>query len=553
MTPGSSNFLPLDFATWAPGAQAVTLGLATFVQEDLPTVTAAVLAGTGRLSWIVGFLGCFLGIWMGDALLYLLARGFGRPLLNFAWARRMATPAIVARSERWFVERGTWLLISSRFVPGTRLPTYLAAGFLRVPFGRFLLVTGTAVAIWTAAIFALAHVVGAELSGWLERWNHRGWILPVFILLAFLGLQLAGRLLRSNAARGCRAAAGRWLRWEFWPPWLFYLPVVVRYAQLALKYRGLTLPSAANPGIATGGLVGESKFATLSELSRTSPEFTAESWLLVEGSAPQRLAVLRQLCIDHALPIPFILKPDVGQRGMGVKLIRDFEEARAYLQQTGSPVVVQRYVPGPLEVGVYYYRFPHEARGRIFSITEKIFPILTGDGQHTVEELIWQDERARFMAGHYLSRFARRRHEVLSAGKTLRLVEAGNHAQGCIFRDGSRLATPELEARMDELSQRLNGFFIGRYDLRFTSEDDLRSGRNFQILELNGAAAEATNIYDARTSLWAAYRTLFRQWELVFAIGAANRAQGVASTPPLELVRIWRSASQLIASYPAAD
>ncbi|HRI13010.1 MAG TPA: VTT domain-containing protein [Verrucomicrobiota bacterium] len=562
MTPESSAWLPLNFAEWMPITQASTLGLATFVQEDVPTITAALLAGGGRLAWSAGFFGCFLGIWLGDALLYLLARGFGRPLLRFGWAQRLATPESVARSEQWFAERGAWLLVSSRFVPGTRLPTYLAAGFLRLPFSRFLLVTGSAVAVWTLAIFGLAHIFGAQLTGWMQRWNHGAWLLPVIVIAAVAGLHFIRRLERINHARRFGATVGRWRRWEFWPPWLFYLPVAGRYLLLALKYRGVSLPSAANPGIVTGGLVGESKFATLRELFRTSPEVTAEAWFLPASESKTwnstfeieaRLASLRRLCAKHHIAFPLVLKPDLGQRGLGVKLIQSFEEADAYLRHTRAAVVVQRYAAGPGEVGIFYYRFPHEAHGQIFAVTEKIFPTLTGDGVHTIEELIWKDPRARFVADRYLTRFAVRRREVLAPGETLRLVEAGNHAQGCIFRDGSRLLTPELAQRIDEISQRLPGFFIGRYDLRFGSEDDLRAGRNFQILELNGASAEATSIYDARNSLWAAYRTLFRQWELVFAIGAANRSRGARSTSIPELWRAWRNAKRLFASYPLAD
>ena len=138
-------------------------------------------------------------------------------------------------------------------------------------------------------------------------------------------------------------------------------------------------------------------------------------------------------------------------------------------------------------------------------------------------------------------------------GEELKLVEAGNHAQGCIFRDGMRFGTPELAARMDGISCKLRGFFVGRYDIRFASEDDLRAERNFQIIELNGAASEATSIYDARNSFWSAYRTLFRQWDLLFAIGAANRARGAATTRVAHVWPAWRSYSAQAATYPSAD
>src|SRR5881394_4522721 len=189
MTDPASVWLPFGFQEWAPAVQSVTLALLTFVQEDVPTVSAALLAAAGRLGWAAGFLGCFLGIWIGDALLYWLARGLGRPLLERGWTRRYFDRAAVARSEGCFAQRGTWLLLSSRFVPGTRLPTYLAAGFLRLPFGRFLAVTGTAVAVWTIAIFALGHALGPELLRWLRRWNSGGGVILSAVAVAVLGIR----------------------------------------------------------------------------------------------------------------------------------------------------------------------------------------------------------------------------------------------------------------------------------------------------------------------------------------------------------------------------
>jgi hypothetical protein len=182
-----------------------------------------------------------------------------------------------------------------------------------------------------------------------------------------------------------------------------------------------------------------------------------------------------------------------------------------------------------------------------------VFPHITGDGKSTVSELIWQDQRARFMADKYLARLNARRDEVLPAGESLKLGMTGNHAQGCIFRDGMPMCTLELVERMDSISQKLTGFNIGRYDVRYENLDDLQAGKNFQIIELNGAASEATSIYDARNSLFNAYRQLFRQWELVFAIGAANRRRGCVPLGLSMFWHHWRNYHIQAATYPAAD
>ncbi|MEI6078258.1 MAG: VTT domain-containing protein [Verrucomicrobiota bacterium] len=536
---------------WLPFWKAAGFFFATFVLEDAAAIGAGLLLAAGQISWPAAFIACFLGIWLGDAGLYALARFAGRQWFDRSSLRKYA--AKVTDSEKWFAQSGCTILILSRAVPGARLPTFLAAGFLRVPAGRFLFITGTAAFVWTFLILYLAQTFGAQVIKWMSQYKSGSlWLFGMGLFL-FLTIQMIRRLF-LNFNR--RPVASRWLRlthWEFWPPWLFYPPVILYYLWLAIKYRGAMLPTVSNPGIFSGGIVGESKMVTLNDLMQRSPEFTAEAELLAGESATARLISLREICARRNIGYPFIMKPDLGQRGAGIKLIHTELQAQTYLQETGAGLLVQRFAEGPHEVGIYYYRFPHEARGRIFAITEKVFPVVIGDGKSTLAELIWQDDRARFMAEKYLKRLGARQNEVLASNKAQPLVLAGNHAQGCIFRDGSRLNTPALEQRIDEISRKVSGFYIGRYDIRFACEEDLRAGTNLQIIELNGAAAEATSIYDARNSLWSAYRTLFRQWDLVFAIGAENRRRGCVPMTVLECWRAWRNYTALAATYPTAD
>jgi len=540
-----------DVAEWMPLWQAAGFFCATFILEDVATVGAGLLLATGAVTWPTAFFACFLGIWMGDAGLYALARFGGRRWFERSPLRRFS--GRVATSERWFGDRGTPILVFSRLVPGARLPTYLAAGFLRWPLSKFLWVTGAASFVWTLLVLILVQSVGAPLLDWLGEFKRGSWAVLAVLLALWGALHLIRSGFRKVDFRRLGVRLGRWRHWEFWPAWAFYPPVALHCLWLAVKHRGFTLPTVANPGIFTGGMIGESKMATLRELMQSSPEFTAEAELLSGASAEERLASLRAICARRGLGYPFILKPDIGQRGAGIKLVRNEGQAEAYLRQTTAPLLVQRYVPGPHEVGIFYYRFPSEPQGHIFAITEKDFPVLTGDGRSTLEALVWRDPRARFMADKYLARLESRRSEVLPAGETVRLVEAGNHAQGCIFRDGMHLCTPQLLERIDAISKGVPGFNIGRYDIRYSELSSLQAGLDFQIIELNGAASEATSIYDARHSLLDAYRVLFRQWDLVYGIGAANRSLGHQPAALWPVWRTWREYSRASESYPPAD
>src|SRR5437773_727481 len=382
--------------------------------------------------------------------------------------------------------------VAGRFVPGWRLPTYLAAGLLSMPVTRFALVTAFGALLWIGGIFIIAKLLGAPA---LLRFSSVQGKIAVII---FVGLVLAATLFAFRRLRWAAVAgvgdsghAGglpieinrdhrsrlqlpacirRWMHWEFWPAWLFYIPVGVYYVWLAIRHRSLTIPTSANPGIATGGFVGESKLEILDQLRRRSPQFTAEAFLIEGRTTTDRLLCLHRICCQQKIALPFILKPDVGQRGNGVRLIQSMRAALEYLQSVDAPVIVQRYVAGPREAGVFYYRFPHQSRGHIFAITEKIFPTITGDGIHTVGELIRTDLRAALMARTYLRRFAHRRSEILSVGEVLKLVETGNHAQGCIFRDGGHLRTDALERVIDNITRNVPGFLVVRYDIRNDNE-----------------------------------------------------------------------------------
>ena len=220
-----------------------------------------------------------------------------------------------------------------------------------------------------------------------------------------------------------------------------------------------------------------------------------------------------------------------------MRVARCAAEVEAYSGACAEPFLVQRYHPGPFEAGLFYYRFPGEPRGHILSITDKCFPVVVGDGRSTLEQLIAGHPRFRLQADVFLARHTSQRTRVLAAGEAFQLAQAGNHSKGTMFRDGERLRTPALESAVDAIAQAYPGFYIGRFDVRYSDVDGFRAGRDLHIVELNGATAEPTDLYDPSHSLLEAWRRLARQWQLVCAIGARNRAAGAPATP---LSRLWQ-------------
>jgi len=504
------------------------------VLEDLAVLSAALLAlnRTVSLPWAAG--SSFAGIWFGDLGLYWLALRYGRPVLDVPWLKHILGKKVdLNRSERWFQSHGVAAIVVSRVIPGTRLPTYLAAGLLKVPAASFLTITAAACAIWVAVLFTLSYQFGTTVVSRFELFRSDAALLTTVLAAGVLIWKLVQRI-------ECK----KLLRWEFWPAGVFYVPVAIKYLLLAIKYRSFALPTLANPGMYTGGMIGESKFETLSAMARVYPNLVPETQFVQPENAEHYIGLL-----DY----PVVFKPDVGQRGFGFKIVRSADEARFYFKHFAHNTLIQKYVPGPFEAGIFYYRFPGESHGRIFAITEKIFPVIVGDGMHTLEELILRDPRAELVADTYLTRFAADRARVLEAGESFRLVEAGNHCQGAIFLDGERLRSVELEKRIDAISKAIPGFFVGRYDIRYASEDAICAGEEFQIIELNGASSEATAIYDPRNSLWCAYRTLFRQWEIVFAIGNENRRRGMSVTSLTTIWRNWIRYQRQVALQPLSD
>ncbi len=324
-------------------------------------------------------------------------------------------------------------------------------------------------------------------------------------------------------------------------PYAFYL---------TLRYGGLMLPTIANPGLDGSGLTGESKTEMLNLLGPVGrahlPPFVTIS------TGPKMLEEAARAMEAAGLSFPVVVKPDIGRRGFGVRTVRTSLDLAEHLRKfpSGVRLLIQRYASGPCEAGLFYLRMPREDRGRILSLTIKHFPEVIGDGESTLRKLILRDDRAPAFADVYFKRNRKVLDRVIPFGESHPIVSVGNHVRGAAFVDGSAHVTPALEQVFDAIAREVPGFFVGRFDVRYSSLEELKRGEGFAIVEYNGAGGEPTHIWDPRTSIVETYAGLLGHLRYLYVLGAENRARGARPMAFRTLVRRYLDELRLLESYP---
>ena len=357
--------------------------------------------------------------------------------------------------------------------------------------------------------------------------------------------------------------SGRTTSWfEFWPGWLFYLPIYFHWIIMILKYRRTGYPVIANPRFPLGGMVEDSKISVFRQLTghalaMTSPfaYFKTATDEDLDTRLDKDVAAGKAALKAAGMRWPLIAKPDVGCRGQGVRRIRTDDAFREWLREypSGEDVVLQEIVTFEAEAGVFYIRLPGDEKGFIFSLTLKYFPWVTGDGISTLEELIMADPRAGKLPHMYLPKHADKLDMVLKEGENFRLVHTGAHIKGTIFRNGNPWITPAMAAEFDRIADDIPDFAFGRFDVRFRDIDLLQQGKDFKVLEINGASSEATHIWDRHTTLRHAWYVMWKQYDYLWECGARFARRGWKAPNGFGLLKDLYTEKKKTGTYPAPD
>ncbi|SHF00474.1 ATP-grasp domain-containing protein [Chryseobacterium takakiae] len=335
----------------------------------------------------------------------------------------------------------------------------------------------------------------------------------------------------------------RLIHWEFWPMWAVYLPCIVYYFWISLKSRSFGFFRAVNPAIVHGGMTLEDK----NFVNRLLPQnYRAKSFLI---ECETNLQEIESIIRKNGLEYPVILKPNNGCRGRNVELIRNNESLKKYLENNGNEdLLLEEYISFPNEIGVFYIRFPNEKKGFISGIVEKKGITVTGNGQQTLGELIQYNLRYH---SFYLKIFQDDCHQINcipDANEQIVVSSIGNHARGATFYDVSDKISEKLTDVFNEICSSVDGFYYGRFDVKFNSWEELESGENFRIIELNGAASEPTFIYDPRHSYFFAIKEIIRHWNFMYKIAKFNKKKGHSFTSREDCWKILKEFNPFLTS-----
>lgn len=382
----------------------------------------------------------------------------------------------------------------------------------------------------------------AELGEWIG--------LFVGFWITWAALRLVRLVVTREGWQRIRGRLKRLMNHEYYPSGVLYLTTLLAACGRIASGKGLRSLTAVNPGYSRDGGLKEERKSELDARFPDDPSVLRSVLIGTDRDAQRRAAYAGECISTNPLlgGYPIIAKPDQGARGEGVRILHNHDDLTRYCAEQGEAFVLQRYHPGPIEVGILWIRHadtiaePKIPAGFIYAINKKDFPEVVGDGKRSLRQLILAHPRHRAQARMFVERLREQQHLIPEDGERVSLGSFGNHAQGAMFTDGAELITPELSAKIDSIADGFrdehgHGFDIGRFDVRCTSYEALMRGEDLGIVELNGLTSEPTNIYDPNRSLVWAWSTLLGYWRHVETLADARIADG--SGEPISKKEAW--------------
>lgn len=335
--------------------------------------------------------------------------------------------------------------------------------------------------------------------------------------------------------------------WEHWPFELLYAPISPVWLWYIIRSGSVWFFTPSNPKLTFGGMEGEPK----QEMHDLLPKELAPATFNVLPNSD--FEIVKKKLSEYRIDFPLVVKPEVGGQGILFRKLDSIEQLNNYHNKVPVEYIVQEKINYPMEVSVFYYRMPNHSSGIVTGFLHKIPLQVTGDGKHTLHQLIRLHPKAYKREKELQQKHGLKFNKVLQAGEKYMLSYAANHNRGAQFINLHREIDNRLVSIFDKISFGLNDFFYGRYDIMCTSIEDLKNEKNFSILEYNGCGAEPNHFYDTGYTLAAAYKEILKHWKALYKISRYNYKHGIPYWPFMKGLKFLRDTREHFRIMKQAD
>lgn len=524
---GTYTYPPIEPAG---GARILVLMLiilvCTFVAEDPTCLAAGLLVAQGLIGFVPATLACLIGIFIGDLVLYLIGRFLGRPILRkppLKWI--VSEQQIDEMSERFSKNpKGLALIVSSRFIPGSRVPTFIAAGIMKLDWHKLILLFFIAAALWTPPLILLAEYVGAGVIEQFKEWHHNAaWIVIGAILALYL---ISHYILPAFTWRGRRRhvmTRRQITRHEFWPNFILGFPIILQFIWLGIVHRSFTVFTLVNRAFGPdGGLPAGSKFDVYKKFLGGSSCGVKTVRVPAEQDLNTRWETALKILKHEKISFPCVIKPEIGDGGIGVYVARSANHLRAWLEANVDDAIAQEFIGGN-EYEVVWVRRPGYKEGRMLSVIQKNFVCVKGDGERKLEDLIWADDHGVCNGKLFSKQNFRKADMILKPGEYYPLAITGSRIRGARFIERPELCAGTLSKTIDALADACGEVHYVCLDIRAASDEALSNGEAVRITSVKGAGAIASILYDGYVRMGNAYNRIYNQLNFCFSVGSVLR------------------------------
>ena len=309
--------------------------------------------------------------------------------------------------------------------------------------------------------------------------------------------------------------------WELWPFDIIYAPLGVVWIYFALKARAFWFFSPTNPTLLFGGFeVGRKK-----DMYDQLPLWSYPGTIYIKVG--RDFNEVKAGLLESGLTYPVVAKPEVGMQGVLFRVIENENELQQYHRLVPVDYLIQAFIDLPMEFSVFHIRYPGQTKGKVTGFILKDYLHIKGDGEKTLEELILVHPKAMHRVHELKQKHSKQWNVIIAKDEKYFLSKAGNHNRGARFINLRKEIDQRLCDVFDRISNEAGHFYFGRYDLKCTSIEELKEGKNLFLLEFNGAGAEPNHIYDCHMKYGTALKEITMHWYHMYRIGKINNEKGV--------------------------